>query len=438
MEQVAEQRAARTDRGESPESDLLESRVRSYSRLFAGVFAHAAGASVFDQHDRRYFDFLSGAGVHSYGHNNPHIKQALLDYLAADGIGSSLDLHTTARGAFLRAFQDVVLVPRGLDYRVQCCGPTGADAVEAALKLARKATGRSSILAFTNAYHGVTLGALAATAGAHERAAAGLALEGVLRAPFEGFGRQHIDTILLLEDMLGPGGGVDLPAAIIVETVQAEGGLNLASVTWLRRLATLARERGVLLIVDDIQVGCGRTGRFFSFERAGITPDIVCLSKAIGGGQPMALVLMRPELDVWAPGEHVGTFRGNNLAFVAATAALDFWRSPDLEREIEHLSRLMHDRLEAIVARHRAYCVETRGIGMIQGLVFRPPELAKRVSAAAFARGLIAECAGAKGQVLKLLPPLLIAERELEEALDLLAGAVEEVMALEAALPAAS
>ena len=429
MDQASEQRSLRADRAWPAEPAPLESEVRSYSRLFGAVFSRAVGASVFDQEGRRYFDFLSGAGVHSYGHNHPHIKQAMLDYLAADGILSSLDLRTTARAEFLRAFQEVVLAPRGLDHRVQFCGPTGADAVEAALKLARKVTGRGSVLAFTNAYHGVTLGTLAATAGAQERAAAGLPLTGVHRLPFEGFGRQEMDTLGFLADMLGPGGGLDPPAALILETVQAEGGLNVASPAWLRGLAALAREHGILLIVDDIQAGCGRTGRFFSFERAGITPDLVCLSKAIGGGLPMALLLIRPELDAWKPGEHVGTFRGNNLAFVAATAALDFWRSPRFEQEIERRSGRLRAGLTRILERHPRHCAGLRGIGMIQGLAFRPPGLAKQVSKAAFARGLMAECAGAEAQVLKLLPPLVIEEQELDAALALLAEAVEEVVA---------
>jgi diaminobutyrate-2-oxoglutarate transaminase len=410
-------------------TEQLESAVRSYSRLFPGIFSTATGPFVFDTHGKRYFDFLSGAGVHSYGHNNPKIKQALLDYVSGDGIGSSLDLQTVARQKFLQTFNQVILAPRGLDYRVQFCGPTGADAVEAAMKLARKATLRHSILAFTNAYHGVTLGALAATAGQHERAASGLPLAGIQRIPFEGFGRQGVDSLVLLEDMLAPGGGFDRPAALIVETVQAEGGLNMASVDWLRRLAALAGRHGILLIADEVQVGCGRTGRFFSFERAGITPDIVCLSKAIGGGQPMALILMRRELDVWQPAEHVGTFRGNNLAFVAGTAALDFWRSATFEQEIARLAEQMRDRLRRIAARHPGCCTEVRGMGMIQGVAFSPPELAKRVSAAAFARGLIAECAGARGEVLKLLPPLLIEKEALDEALSILAGAIEDVVA---------
>jgi|SRR6516225_3414674 len=208
------------------------------------------------------------------------------------------------------------------------------------------------IVAFTNAYHGVSLGALAMTAGALERAAAGVPLEFVIRMPFEGYLGPEIDTIAVLEGMLGSGAGI-APAAIIVETVQAEGGVNVASSEWLRRLQDVADRHKIVLIVDDIQVGCGRTGRFFSFERAGIVPGIVCLSKAIGGiGLPFAVTLIRPDLDCWNPGEHVGTFRGNNLAFTAATAALDYWRTGEFEQVIESRSRQMRRELTRIVERH--------------------------------------------------------------------------------------
>jgi diaminobutyrate-2-oxoglutarate transaminase len=418
------------ERGSPEEFDCLESGVRSYSRLFNRLFSRARGACLFDQDGRRYLDFLCGAGVLNYGHNNPQIKHALLAYIESDGIVSSLDLHTTAKLHFLRNFRDVILEPRRLAYRVQCCGPTGADAVEAALKLARKVTGRSVVVAFSNAYHGVSLGALAVTAGPHERGAAGVPLEFVVRMPFEGYLGPELDTIAMLEGMLAPGGGVEQPAAIIVETVQAEGGINVASAGWLRRLQELANRHEIVLIVDDIQVGCGRTGRFFSFERAGITPDIICLSKAIGGiGLPFAITLIRPELDCWSPGEHVGTFRGNNLAFVAAAAALDYWRTDEFERSIEHRGVQMRRALDQIVERHPAELVGVRGIGMIQGLHCREPGLVRRILDRAFARGLIMEISGAQKNVVKLLPPLVIEEAELDEGLSILAAAIDEAIA---------
>jgi diaminobutyrate-2-oxoglutarate transaminase len=410
--------------------EAVESAVRSYCRVFDRIFTRGNGAFVFDQDGRRYVDFLCCAGALSYGHNDRRIKEAVVEYLRNDGIISSLDLHTTAKLNFLRAFREVVLAPRKLDYRIQFCGPTGSDAVEAALKLARKVTRRCGIAAFTNAYHGLSLGSLAATASPRERAAAGVPLQFVTRIPFEGYLGDEVDTISVLEAMLEEGGGTDLPAAIIVETVQAEGGINIATVAWLQRLAELARARGVLLIVDEIQVGCGRVGTFFSFERAGILPDIVCLSKAIGGiGMPMALMLMKPELDQWAPGEHAGTFRGNNLGFVAATAALDFWRNPSFECAIKVRARQMQASLSEIAAKYPALCRGTRGIGMIQGLVWRDPTFSAAVVRSAFEHGLLTETAGAAKEVTKLLPPLTVGEDELAEGLALLSSAVDDAAA---------
>jgi diaminobutyrate-2-oxoglutarate transaminase len=414
------------EQGRPEEFDELESAVRIYCRLFDRVFSRASGATMVDQEGRRYIDFLSGAGTLSYGHNNPHIKQAVIDYLQADGILHSLDLHTTAKLAFLRKFRDVILAPRGLDYRVQFCGPTGANAVEAALKLARKITGRRAIVAFTNAYHGVSLGALAVTASAQKREAAGVPLEFVVRMPFDGYLGQEVDTIALLDAMLDRGSGIDEPAAIIVETVQAEGGINVASVEWVRRLSELARRRGILLIIDDIQVGCGRTGTFFSFERAGINPDIVCLSKAIGGiGMPMALVLVKPELDRWRPGEHNGTFRGNNLAFVAGAAALDYWQDPAFEATLERCGAQIRKHLLQIADQYSNHSDGVRGVGMIQGIAWVDPALTVAILRKAFAGGLMIESCGTNDNVIKVLPPLTINDDEVKEGLSILSHAVD-------------
>jgi diaminobutyrate-2-oxoglutarate transaminase len=414
-------------RGTARDFAAIESAVRIYCRTFDRVFARARGSVLFDQDGNRFIDFLSGAGVLNYGHNNPRIKQALMDYLEDDGILHSLDLHTAAKLAFLRALRDVIFVPRGMDYRVQFCGPTGADSVEAALKLARKVTNRSTVVAFTNAFHGMSLGALAVTANPQKRASAGVPLEHVVRVPFDGKLGPDVDTIGMLRAVLTRAGAAR-PGAIIVETVQAEGGINVATQQWLRRLAELASAEGVVLIVDEIQVGCGRTGTFFSFERAGIRPDIVCVSKAIGGiGMPMALTLIKPELDQWQPGAHTGTFRGNNLAFVAAAAALDYWRDNAIEAEIARNSRRVREVLDEIAARHADRCEDVRGLGVIQGIAWRDPEFGAAISKAAFRRGLIVETCGPDDEVTKLLPPLIIAPDELEQGLSILSDAVDEV-----------
>jgi diaminobutyrate-2-oxoglutarate transaminase len=407
----------------------LESEVRTYCRSFPTVFTRAEGTTMYDRDGRAYLDFFAGAGALNYGHNHPALRDRLIEYLQGSGIAHALDMATEAKVALFDAFETHILRPRDLHYKLMFPGPTGTNAVECALKLARKVTGRTQVVSFTNAFHGMSLGALAATGNAGKRAAAGVPLNHVLRAPFDGYFGEGVNTLEQLEAMLADhSSGLEAPAAFLVETVQGEGGINVASERWLRGLADLARKHGALLIVDDIQVGCGRTGGFFSFEQAGIVPDIVCLSKSISGfGMPLALVLMRPALDVWKPGEHNGTFRGNNLAFVTARAALElFWTDDHLSEQIEMKSQIARARLTRIAETHGGV---VRGRGLILGLAFEDTTLATRTSRQAFERGLIVETAGAEDQVLKLLPPLTLTCEELERGLDIIAASVEAAVA---------
>lgn len=402
----------------------LESEVRSYCRSFPVVFTRAEGAELVDERGQSYLDFFAGAGTLNYGHNHPELKAQLIDYIAGSGITHGLDMATTAKCRFLEVLEQNVLRPRQLDYKVMFPGPTGANAVEASLKLARKVTGRTNVVAFTNAFHGMTLGALAATGSEAKREGAGVTLGGITRMPFDGYLGPAVDTLDYLERVLeDPSSGVDAPAAFLVETIQAEGGVNVASIPWLQRLERLARKVGALLIVDDIQVGCGRTGTFFSFERAGLRPDIVCLSKSLSGyGLPLALVLLRPEIDVWKPGEHNGTFRGHNLAFVTATAALErFWGNDELTQDVERRAAVVSAALRTLAG---SFPVEVRGRGLIQGLAFRDPALAGRAARKAFQQGLVIETAGARDEVLKVLPPLTISDRQLSRGLEIMTASV--------------
>ncbi len=317
------------------------------------MFDTARGSLLWDTEGREYLDFLAGAGSLNYGHNDPDLAAALIEHIRRGGLAHGLDLHTRAKRAFLETFEAVVLAPRGLDHRVQFTGPTGTNAVEAALKLARKVTGRRNVLAFTNGFHGVSQGALAATGNAHHRMAPVLSLPDVTRLPYDGYLGAGLDTTELMQRLLAdPSSGVDAPAAVLLETVQGEGGLNVASPEWLRRVAAITRAAGALLVVDDIQAGCGRTGSFFSFEPAGVTPDLITLSKSLSGfGLPMAALLVRPEWDRWQPGEHNGTFRGNAHAFVTAQAALaKFWADGSLERALPARIALLTERLTRIAA----------------------------------------------------------------------------------------
>ncbi|MEV6986127.1 diaminobutyrate--2-oxoglutarate transaminase [Sphaerisporangium sp. NPDC051017] len=408
--------------------DKLESEVRSYCRVWPAVFDRAVGSFVYDETGKSYLDFFSGAGALNYGHNNPVLKRALIDYLTSDGIAHALDMSTMAKRDFLETFHELVLAPRMLDYKVQFPGPTGANTVESALKLARKVTGRQQVISFTNAFHGMTLGALSVTGSAAKRASAGVPLPHTTPMPYDGFLNGTGPDFPFLEQLLSDSGsGLDRPSAVVVETVQGEGGVNVARAGWLCGLADLCQRYEILLIVDDVQMGCGRTGPFFSFEIAGITPDIVCLAKSIGAyGLPMALTLIRPDLDVWSPGEHNGTFRGNNLAFVAATAALrEYWSDNAFERDVLAKGEHVRDALTTLSCTVPGTSV--RGRGLVQGLVFADPSQPDEVVAEAFNRGLLVETSGSQNQVVKLMPPLTATMEELDQGLGILAESVRSV-----------
>jgi diaminobutyrate-2-oxoglutarate transaminase len=416
----------------------IESEVQSYARSFPRVFHKAQGEFLFDEDGNRYLDFLAGAGTLNYGHNHPVFKEKLLDYIQNDGITHGLDLHTRAKGEFLESFNEKILKPRNYEYVIQFTGPTGTNAVEAAMKLARNVTGRENIIAFTNGFHGVSLGSLAATGNSHHRGAAGVSLNGTSRMPYDGYLGDDIDTNAYLDKVLSDSSsGIDKPAAVIVETVQGEGGILAASNEWLKNLEQVCKKHEVLLIVDDIQAGCGRTGTFFSFEEAGIQPDIVTLSKSLGGyGLPFAVVLIRPELDQWKPGEHNGTFRGNNFAFVTAKAAIDhYWSDDQFTNEIRRKGEYVSKRLEAIVEQYGEGNFTTRGRGMFQGINCINGELAEKITRNAFKKGLVIETSGADDHVVKFLCPLIISDENLKKGIDIVEQAIKEVCAGEEAIP---
>ncbi|MBK0418201.1 diaminobutyrate--2-oxoglutarate transaminase [Leucobacter sp. CSA1] len=405
--------------------DTLESEVRSYSRSWPAVFTRAEGARQWAEDGGEYVDFFAGAGALNYGHNNPAVMEPLIRYLQSGAVLHSLDMKTPAKREFLETFRDLILRPRHLDYRVMFPGPTGTNTVEAALKLARKVTGRQHILSFTNAFHGMTLGSLSVTGNSMKRQGAGIPLTNSSKIPYDDYLDGETPDLLWLERVLeDSGSGVDRPAAIIVETVQGEGGVRAARADWLRGLSELCRRHGILLIVDDVQAGCGRTGSFFSFEESGIVPDIVCLSKSISGsGLPMALTLFRPELDVWAPGEHNGTFRGNAPAFVTATAALrTYWADASFQNLLGGTVAQLQRWMQSIVAEVDGASI--RGRGLLAGICFENPGTAERVAAESFASGLLVETSGPRNEVLKLMPPLTISTRDLDAGFEILAAAV--------------
>ncbi|GHF85294.1 putative aminotransferase y4qG [Kitasatospora xanthocidica] len=407
--------------------ETMEADVRLYCRKFPVVFERAKGAELYAEDGRVFLDFFCGAGALNYGHNPDPIKRKLAAYLAADGVSHGLDMYTVAKRDFLARMDEVLLRPRGLDHKVQFTGPTGTDAVEAALKLARKATGRRGLVAFTGGFHGMSQGSLAVTGSRRARRAGGVLAQDVTFVPYEDGPHGAFDSIGYLERLLSdPSSGTDLPAAVIVEPLQMEGGVYPASADWLRRLRDLTDRHGILLIADEIQSGCGRTGTFFAFEQSGIVPDLITLSKSIGGyGLPLSLVLLRRDLDCWEPGEHTGTFRGNQLAFVAATAAWDYWEQPEFLDALADNAERLREFGETVLAKVPG--VTARGRGMVLGLDLGAaggPERAERVQRYCFDQGLVVELAGRHDEVVKLLPPLVIDRASLERGLTVVLDAI--------------
>ena len=401
-----------------------ESEARSYCRSFDRVFTKASGSVMTDAEGREYIDFLAGCSSLNYGHNDPDMKAALIAHIGGDGIAHGLDMYTEAKAAFLQAFEEKILQPRGMDHKVMMVGPTGTNAVEAAMKLARKVTGRTNIVAFTNGFHGMTLGALAATGNAGKRGGAGMDLSGVTRMPYEGAFGEGVDTLEIIEQMIfNPSSGVDAPAAFLLEPVQGEGGLNAASKRWIEGIARIAKKCGALLILDDIQAGIGRTGSFFSFEGMDVQPDLVPMAKSLSGmGLPFAALLVRPQHDIWKPAEHNGTFRGNTHAFVTARVAIEkFWSDGAFEAEIAEKSAILEESLREIAKAIPGATV--KGRGMMMGVDVGSGELAAEICAEAFDRGLIIETSGAHDEVVKVLAPLTTPVETFREGLKILAGA---------------
>ena len=405
-----------------------ESEVRSYCRIFNEELDYAKNSKIRDVNGKEYIDFFCGAGALNYGHNNPYIKEKVIEYLQEDRIIHALDMYTKAKCDFIRYFEENILKPRNLDYKIQFPGPTGTNAVESALKLARKVKKRNNIWCFMGAFHGMTLGTLALTTEREAREGAGVPLNNVTHIPapymFEG-----LDTIKYMQTLLDDDhSGVEKPAAIILETVQAEGGIMVFEPEFLQALRKFCDDNDILLIVDDIQVGCCRTGTFFSFERANIVPDMVTLSKSIGGyGFPLALTLFKRELDIWKPGEHNGTFRGNQIAMVSAKAGLEYFNDNNLEKETKRKGKIIEEFLNKNIKPLKEN-MEIRGIGFIWGIDVHDEKIAKQISIKAFEKGLIVERAGRNNEVVKVMPPLVIEDEVLNDGLNILKEVFEEVI----------
>ena len=418
-----------------------ESAIRAYCRVYPVVFDKALNARQTDENGREYIDFFAGAGVLNFGHNNPRMTEAVIAYIQSNGVTHSLDMHTTAKRQFMEHFTKIILEPRNMPHKMQFMGPTGTNAVEAAMKMARRVTGRQDIVAFSHGFHGMTLGALSATANQHFRNAAGVPLNHVKHFPFGcetvcpgcelGCGMQSIEQLRAI--YADSSSGISPPAGFLLETIQAEGGVKVADKDWLQALAKLAKDVGALLIIDDIQVGVGRTGSFFSFDDLDVDPDIICLAKGIGGlGTPMAMNLVKPEHDQhWLPGEHTGTFRGQDISFIAGDQALTYFDDDELMQTVKAHGAMMADSLQPLVDQHPL--VNLTGKGMILGLDVGNGDRAKQIVSQCFESGLMIASCGTGGRVVKLIPPLTTPKADLEEGLKILIKATDNVMMQEPA-----
>lgn len=407
---------------------MYESNVKSYCKSFPQTFQKAKSEYLYSENKKQYLDFFAGAGALNYGHNNDFLKEALIEYIEEDFLTHGLDLDTSTKKEFVETFKEKILKPRRLNYLFQFTSPSGTNANEAAIKLAKKYTGRRTIFSFTGGFHGMSEGSLAVTGNKYFRDSIPMSSSDVVFVPFETGFMKNFDSIEYIETLLeDPSSGVDIPAAMILETVQAEGGINVASSKWLRKIRKICDRFGILLICDEIQVGCGRTGKFFSFEDAGIVPDIVTLSKSLSGyGLPMSMVLLKPELDCWNSAEHNGTFRGNQHAFVTAAKALELREKLDIDKSTREKSDLIFKYLQNELSNISG--INLRGKGLIIGIDFKSidKDLAKKVSQSCFKRGLIIECAGRFDEVLKILPSLTISEESLLKGLNIIIESIKE------------
>ena len=415
--------------------EQMESEVRSYCRSFPVVFDRAKMSDMYTVSGEKYIDFFCGAGALNYGHNNDEINSALIEYLRSDGIMHSLDMHTRAKAEFIECFTDNILKPKNLDYKIMFCGPTGTNSNEAALKIARKYTGRTNVFSFMGAFHGMTMGSLGLTSSDFSRSGAGVPLTNTTFMPFPYGFNKSFDTIGYIENVLNDDhSGIEKPAAIFCETIQAEGGVIVADAEWLRRLRDLCTNHGILLACDEVQVGCGRSGSFFSFERAGIVPDLVSMSKSISGcGLPMSLLLIRPEFDCFKPGEHNGTFRGNQLAFVGAKKAIEYGIRTGLYDDVNRKGNIISNFIEEKILPLDG-TFEHRGIGLIQGIDFSKSfveDACAKVAKECFKNGLVIERAGRHDDVLKIMPALTISDDELTEGLEIILRSVNSIFGFE-------
>lgn len=402
-----------------------ESEIRAYCRAVPTVFKSSKNAVMIDENDKEFIDFFAGAGVLNFGHNNPKMKEAIVDFIQRDGVIHSLDMYTDVKREFIDSFVETILKPRGWeDRKLQFTGPTGTNAVEAALKLARKVTGRTEVVAFNRGFHGMTLGALACTANNAFRSSSGVPLTNVIRDTFNDM--EALEN--LRQKMFDLGSGMLPPAAFIVEPVQAEGGVRPATKEWLQGVQKLANDTGALFILDSIQCGSGRCGSYFSFDDLDVDPDIIILAKGLGGvGTPIGMLVNKPEFDkAWGPGQHTGTFRGQGLSFVAGKVGLDYFKDEEFNNETKRKGDIIRKVLDEINSKY-SQAIEIRQKGMMLAIEFDSAATVKEITGKCYENGLIIG-ACSTGEIIKFIPPLTIEDDKLNEGLNRFVASVEAVL----------
>jgi len=405
--------------------ETYESEIRAYCRAVPTVFKASTNATMIDEDNKEFIDFFGGAGVLNFGHNNPKMKEALIEFIQRDGVAHSLDMITDVKRDFIKTFVDTVLKPRGWeDRKLQFTGPTGTNAVEAALKLARKITGRTEVVAFNRGFHGMTLAALACTANNAFRSSSGVPLNHVIRDTFN-----DMDALEnLRQKMFDLASGMLPPAAFIVEPVQAEGGVRIATKQWLQGVQQLAKDTGALFILDSIQCGCGRCGSYFSFDDLDVDPDIIILAKGLGGfGTPIGMLVNKPEVDkAWSPGQHTGTFRGQGFSFVAGKIGLEYFKNEQFNEETKRKGDIVRKVLDKLNSKYEKV-VDVRQKGLMLAIEFDSAATVKEITAKTYENGLIIG-ACSTGEIIKFIPPLTITDEELNKGLERFTASVEAIL----------
>lgn len=428
-----------------------ESNARSYPRRIPLALKSASGIYVEDVEGRVFIDCLAGAGTLALGHNHPVVIDAIYQTIGSGSPLHTLDLTTPIKDQFMQDVFDILPENFSRNAKIQFCGPTGADGVEAALKLVKTATGRNLTMSFHGAYHGMTQGALQLMGNLGPKKSLNGHLHDVHFLPFPydyrcpfGLGGEegaqaslnYINTILH-----DPESGIPQPAAIILEAIQGEGGVVVAPDNWLQSLRALTQQAGIPLILDEVQTGFGRTGKMFAFEHAGITPDVIVLSKAIGGGLPLSVVVYQKELDQWQSGAHAGTFRGNQMAMATGSASIRYIKNEGLHEHAEQMGQRLTSQLRQL------QCLfpqigDIRGRGLMLGIEIIDPEmqnnalnqpasagsLAKKIQNICLNHGLILELGGRHGSVIRLLPPLIITAAQIDLVFEILATAFKQAI----------